>query len=175
MLGTKLLAYNGLAVDAEVVPATAVLAECILPEPVGRRPPDRFAIELLGDGFSHELGQLELVRVGPPAEVRLKLRGQIDGDGHGVDVICEIGMLAAGKYVMKRLMVKALEQAIAEIATLPDADQERIGQRLLSHVEKLRQLRAEIDKGIRSLDSGEGKPLDIEDFLKRQHEWHGRP
>jgi hypothetical protein len=55
-------------------------------------------------------------------------------------------------------MVKALEQAIAEIGTLPDADQEEIGRRLLSHVEKLRQLREEIDKGTRSLDAGAGKP-----------------
>jgi len=72
-------------------------------------------------------------------------------------------------------MVKALEQAIAEVSSLPDADQEQIGQRLLSHIEKLRQLRVEIDKGIRSLETGEGKPLDIEDFLKRQHERYGRP
>jgi hypothetical protein len=46
--------------------------------------------------------------------------------------------------------------------------------RLLSHVEKLRHLRAEIDKGIRSLDAGEGKPLDIQDFLRRKNERHGR-
>ena len=68
-----------------------------------------------------------------------------------------------------RPMVKELEQAIAAIGTLPDADQEEIGRRLLSHVEKLRQLRAEIDKGIRSLDAGAGKPLDIADFLSRKH------
>jgi hypothetical protein len=67
-------------------------------------------------------------------------------------------------------MVKTLEKAIAEISNLPDADQEVIGQRLLSHVDKLRQLRAEIDKGIRSLDAGEGRPLDIEDFLRRENE-----
>jgi hypothetical protein len=67
-------------------------------------------------------------------------------------------------------MVKTLEKAIAEISNLPDADQEEIGQRLLSHVEKLRQLRAEIDKGIRSLDADEGRPLDIEDFLRRENE-----
>jgi hypothetical protein len=71
-------------------------------------------------------------------------------------------------------MVKTLEKAIAEISNLPDADQEEIGQRLLSHVEKLRQLRAEIDKGIRSLDADEGKPLDIEEFLRRENERHGR-
>jgi hypothetical protein len=71
-------------------------------------------------------------------------------------------------------MVRTLEKAIAEIANLPDADQEQIGQRLLSHVEKLRQLRAAIDKGIRSLDAGEGEPLDVEAFLRLENERHGR-
>jgi hypothetical protein len=66
-------------------------------------------------------------------------------------------------------MVRTLEKAIAEVSSLPDADQERIGQRLLSHVEKLRRLRAEMDEGIHSLDAGEGEPLDIEDFLRQQH------
>jgi len=66
-------------------------------------------------------------------------------------------------------MVKTFEQAIAEVATLPDTDQEQIGLRLLSHVEKLRQLREEVGKGIRSLDAGEGKPLDIEEFLKQRN------
>ena len=64
-------------------------------------------------------------------------------------------------------MVKTLEQAIAEIAELPAADQEEIGRKLLSHVEKLRALRREVDKGLRSLDAGEGKPLDIEDFIRQ--------
>jgi hypothetical protein len=71
-------------------------------------------------------------------------------------------------------MVRSLELAIAEVANLPDADQEQIGRRLLSHVEKLRQLRVEIDKGIRSLDAGEGTPLDVEEFLRRENERHGR-
>jgi len=71
-------------------------------------------------------------------------------------------------------MVRTLEKAIAEVSNLPDADQEQIGQRLLSHVEKLRQLRADIDKGIRSLDAGKAEPLDIETFLKGEHERHGR-
>jgi hypothetical protein len=70
-------------------------------------------------------------------------------------------------------MVKALEQAIAEIAMLPDTDQEEIGRRLLWHVEKLRQLRDEIDKGLRSLEAGEGKPLDIAEFLNQQHRRNG--
>ena len=66
-------------------------------------------------------------------------------------------------------MVKALEQAIAEIATLPDAEQDEIGRRLLSHLQKLRQRREEIDKSIRSLDAGEGKPLDIAELLDQLH------
>ena len=64
-------------------------------------------------------------------------------------------------------MVKTLEQAIAEVAELPVADQEMIGRKLLSHVEKLRALRHEVDKGIRSLDAGEGEPLDIEEFIRQ--------
>jgi len=64
-------------------------------------------------------------------------------------------------------MVKTLEQAIAEVTNLPAADQEQIGRKLLSHVEKLRQLRVDIDQGIRSLDAGEGRPLDIEEFIRQ--------
>jgi hypothetical protein len=66
-------------------------------------------------------------------------------------------------------MVKTLEQAIAQVSRLPDSDQEQIGRQLLAHIEKLRQLRVEIDKGIRSLDAGEGEHLDIEDFLRKAH------
>jgi len=76
---------------------------------------------------------------------------------------------------MMLAMVKTLEKAIAEVSSLSEADQEQIGQRLLSHVEKLRRLRIEIDKGIRSLDAGEGRPLDIEDFLRRENERQDRP
>jgi hypothetical protein len=70
-------------------------------------------------------------------------------------------------------MLKTLEQAIAQISRLPAADQEQIGRRLLSHVEKLNALRAEIDKGIQSLDSDKGAALDIEDFLRQKNAEHG--
>jgi hypothetical protein len=70
-------------------------------------------------------------------------------------------------------MVKTLEQAIAQISRLPDADQEQIGRKLLSHVEKLNALRHEIDKGIHSLDAGNGSALDIEDFLRAKNSRHG--
>lgn len=70
-------------------------------------------------------------------------------------------------------MVKTLEQAIAKISRLPDADQEQIGRRLLSHVEKLNALRGEIDKGIGSLDAGEGSTVNFEDFLREKNSRHG--
>jgi len=70
-------------------------------------------------------------------------------------------------------MVKTLEQAIVQISRLPDADQEQIGRRLLSHIEKLNALRAEIDKAIVSLDEGKGGALDIEIFLRRKNSGHG--
>ena len=71
-------------------------------------------------------------------------------------------------------MVKTLQKAIAEISNLPDADQEEIGLKLLSHVEKLRALRADIDAGIRSLDAGKGKPLDVEQFIDKINRSDGR-
>ena len=70
-------------------------------------------------------------------------------------------------------MVKALEQAIAQISRLPDADQENIGRRLLSHVEKLNSLRGEIDRSLNSLDEGKGSDLNIEDFLRKKNSSHG--
>ena len=71
-------------------------------------------------------------------------------------------------------MVKTLQKAIAEVASLSDADQEEIGRKLLSHVEKLRQLRADIDAGLNSLDKGKGKALDIDQFLEKMNRRHGR-
>lgn len=70
-------------------------------------------------------------------------------------------------------MVKTLEQAIAQISRLPDADQEQIGRKLLSHVERLNALREEIDKGIDSLDAGNGRALDIGDFLREKNSRYG--
>ena len=63
-------------------------------------------------------------------------------------------------------MVRTLEQAIAQLSRLPEADQEEIGRKLLSHVEKLSALRVEIDKGLRSLDAGKGVAVNIEDLRR---------
>jgi Arc/MetJ-type ribon-helix-helix transcriptional regulator len=70
-------------------------------------------------------------------------------------------------------MVKTLEQAIAQISKLPDADQEQIGRKLLSHVDRLNALRAEIDKGLNSLDLGQGAAVNIDEFLSRKNARHG--
>ena len=71
------------------------------------------------------------------------------------------------------MTAKILETAIAEVASLPEPDLEKIGRELLAHVEKLRALRAEIDKGIRSPDAGKGKKVKIEDVIRRARERHG--
>jgi hypothetical protein len=65
-------------------------------------------------------------------------------------------------------MVKTLEQAFAEVAALPEDDQEQIGRQLLSHVEKLRRLRTELDKGARSLDVGKGTTFSVEEFIRQK-------
>jgi hypothetical protein len=71
-------------------------------------------------------------------------------------------------------MTKTLEKAFAKIADLPKANQEQIGRELLAHVRKLHRLRRDLEKGIRSLDAGKGKPLDMEDFLKRARKRYGK-
>jgi hypothetical protein len=45
-------------------------------------------------------------------------------------------------------MVKTLERALAEVARLPEAAQEKIGRELLAHVEKLQSLRETINRSI---------------------------
>ena len=71
-------------------------------------------------------------------------------------------------------MVRALELAIQALGTLPAADQERMGRQLLSYIEKLLQVRIEIEKGARALETEGGVPLDVDDFVFRQNERHGR-
>jgi hypothetical protein len=71
-------------------------------------------------------------------------------------------------------MAKAVETAIEALRSLPERDQERMGRQLLSHIEKLLALRLEIDKGSHALAEAVGEPLDIEEFLRRQNERHGR-
>jgi hypothetical protein len=71
-------------------------------------------------------------------------------------------------------MTKTLEKAIAMVSDLPRADQDQIGRELVAHVRKLQKLRADLEKGIRSLEGGKGKPLDIDEFLKRARRRHAK-
>jgi hypothetical protein len=71
-------------------------------------------------------------------------------------------------------MVKAIELAVEALSSLPAADQERMGRQLLTYIEKLLQLRIEIDKGARALEADAGGPLDVDDFVRQQNERHGR-
>ena len=71
-------------------------------------------------------------------------------------------------------ITKVLEEAIQEVRNLPEPDQESIGRQLLSHVERLRRLRVEIDNGLHSLNTGGGSELDIEEFIQEKNAGDGR-
>jgi hypothetical protein len=71
-------------------------------------------------------------------------------------------------------MVKTLELALSKIAALPEAAQEEFGRQLLKQVDELNVLRAELEVGIRQLDAGLGRELDLADFLRRAREEHAR-
>jgi hypothetical protein len=64
-------------------------------------------------------------------------------------------------------MTKTLERAMAEVADLPPAAQDRIGRALLAYLERLQELRAELDLGLRSLDEGAGRELDVEEVIRQ--------
>jgi hypothetical protein len=70
-------------------------------------------------------------------------------------------------------MTKPLKEAVAVVEQLPEADQENIGRQMLTHVQKLQALRADIDAGIRSLDAGEGRELEVDDVIADARKRHG--
>jgi len=72
-------------------------------------------------------------------------------------------------------MTKLLEEAMARVATLPEEAQEKIGEELIAHVEKVKRLRSELQKGVSSLDLGEGKELDIHEVIVRARRQYGSP
>jgi hypothetical protein len=74
---------------------------------------------------------------------------------------------------MSVMVARSVELAVAALASLPERDQDRMGRQLLTYIERLLQLRVEIDRGSGSFEPGAGEPLDIEDFLRLQNERHG--
>jgi hypothetical protein len=75
---------------------------------------------------------------------------------------------------MVLVMGDVFRKAVSEVSALPDEAQDEIGRQLLDYVEKLRLLRRDIQEGLDSLDRGEGRPLEIEEFLREAHERHAR-
>lgn len=71
-------------------------------------------------------------------------------------------------------MTNLLKEAIAKVETLPEAAQQQIGEELLLHVERLHRLRTKLEKGISSLNRGEGRELDIREIIKRARARYGR-
>lgn len=71
-------------------------------------------------------------------------------------------------------MTEALKQAIDELATLPAPAQQRIGEELLAHVEKIRSLRSQLDTAAASLDRDGGREVTIDDVIKRARARYGR-
>ena len=69
-------------------------------------------------------------------------------------------------------MTELLQKAMTEASRLPEAEQDRLGRDLLAHIEKLHELREEVDKGLHSLDAGAGRELDIEAVIARAHRKH---
>jgi hypothetical protein len=67
---------------------------------------------------------------------------------------------------------KALDQAIAKARELPEVDQEQIGRELNDYIDHLRALRGDIDQGLRSLNAGSGRQVDIEDVIARARAAH---
>jgi hypothetical protein len=70
-------------------------------------------------------------------------------------------------------MIKLLEEAFAKVTTLPPATQEKIGEELIAHVEKMERLRGELQKGVQSLARGEGRELDMTEVIRRARAQHG--
>ena len=71
-------------------------------------------------------------------------------------------------------MTKVLREAIAKVEALPEAEQDRIARELIDYIEKLSALRADVAIGIRELDAGQGRPLDIEDVIRQARAEHGK-
>ncbi|MDP2409468.1 MAG: hypothetical protein Q8M26_04185 [Pseudolabrys sp.] len=71
-------------------------------------------------------------------------------------------------------MTKVLREAIAKVEALPEAEQDRIARELIVYLDRLGSLRAEVETGVRQLDAGEGRELNIEDIIRQARDEHGR-
>ena len=70
-------------------------------------------------------------------------------------------------------MSKLLDHAVDKVQGLPSIDQDRIARDLTRYVDDLQRLRSDLSEGLKSLDAGHGKELDIEAVIARAHREHG--
>jgi hypothetical protein len=63
-------------------------------------------------------------------------------------------------------MTKLLQEAMDKVSALPEATQQSIAEDIIAHVESVEHLRAELQKGLNSLDRGEGQELDIDRVIR---------
>ncbi len=78
------------------------------------------------------------------------------------------------RFGIMQAMVRTLEIAISKAAELPEAAQEQLGREILERIDSLAELRAALEVGVRQLDAGEGKELDIEEVIKRARAAHAK-
>jgi hypothetical protein len=64
-------------------------------------------------------------------------------------------------------MVKTLELAISKAAELPEAAQEELGRAMLRWIRSRARLVADLDVGVRQLDAGHAREINIEAFLRK--------
>jgi hypothetical protein len=70
-------------------------------------------------------------------------------------------------------MTNTLKRAIEKVTALPAETQERIGEELLSHVEKLQRLRTRLEHAAESLDRDGGHEVEMADVIGRARSGYG--
>ncbi len=61
---------------------------------------------------------------------------------------------------------------MARAGTLPETDQERIARDVNTYIDHLEALRSDLQKGLRSLDAGQGKEIDMANIIARAKHRH---
>jgi hypothetical protein len=71
------------------------------------------------------------------------------------------------------MTTKTLQAAMEKAASLPTEAQNEIAREMFERIDDLTQLRAALEVGIRELDAGLGKPVDMTAVRRRLHREHG--
>lgn len=72
------------------------------------------------------------------------------------------------------MKTNALDVAITKAQSLPEETREQIGRDVLLRIEKLEQLRADLQLGIDQLDAGQGTEIAIGEIISRARREHGK-